>query len=60
MLNSLRGIWSHDDGGELAEYALLAAVILLFVMSSALAIGTNAKTVFTTIFKSVAGQLSAS
>jgi Flp pilus assembly pilin Flp len=59
MLNFLRGVWSHDDGGEIAEYALLAAVILLFLMSSALAIGANAKTVFTTIFKSVAGHLSA-
>ncbi len=53
MLNLLWRLWSEDDGQDIAEYALMLAVVLLIVLASVSAIGTNANTVF----NSVASQL---
>ncbi len=56
MLHMLRQLWIQDDGQDVAEYALMLAVVLLIVVASVSAIGTNANTVF----NSVASQLTAS
>jgi Flp pilus assembly pilin Flp len=56
MLNTLWRIWIEDDGQDIAEYALMLAVILLIVVASVSAIGTNANT----IFNSVASKLTTS
>ncbi len=49
-------IWNDDQGQDIAEYALMLAVILIIVVAAVSAIGTNANTVF----NAVASQLSAS
>ncbi len=53
MLQLLWRLWTEDDGQDIAEYALMLAVVLLIVLASVSAIGTNANTVF----NSVASQL---
>jgi Flp pilus assembly pilin Flp len=47
MLNTLWKIWSDDDGQDIAEYALMLAVVLLLVVGAVSAIGSNANTIFT-------------
>jgi len=42
----LRKLWADDEGQDIAEYAMMLAVILLIVAASVGAIGTNANTVF--------------
>ncbi|MGA3209816.1 MAG: hypothetical protein ABSD20_00835 [Terriglobales bacterium] len=46
-MNLLRKMWTDDDGQDVAEYALMLAVILVIVIASVKAIGTAANTVFT-------------
>jgi pilus assembly protein Flp/PilA len=46
MTEILRKMWIDDDGQDVAEYALMLAVILLVVLTAVQAIGTNANTIF--------------
>ncbi len=46
MLELLRHVWIDDDGQDIAEYALMLAVVLLIVVAAVSAIGTNANSVF--------------
>jgi Flp pilus assembly pilin Flp len=46
MRQLLTRIWNNDDAQDIAEYALLLAVILVIVISVVTAIGTNANTIF--------------
>ncbi len=46
MLELLRHVWMDDQGQDIAEYALMLAVVLLIVVAAVSAIGTNANTVF--------------
>ncbi len=56
MLQMLYGIWNDDAGQDIAEYALMLAVVLLLVLGAVQAIGKNANT----IFSSAAAQLTTS
>jgi Flp pilus assembly pilin Flp len=40
------GLWNYDHGQDIAEYAVMLAVILIIVMGTIRLIGTNANTVF--------------
>ncbi len=53
MLELLRRLWQEDEGQDIAEYALMLAVILLIVAATVTSIGTNANAVFS----SAAGKL---
>ncbi len=55
-MDSLCKIWNDDRGQDIAEYALMLAVILILVVAAVTAIGTNANT----IFSSAAAQLTTS
>ena len=46
MLSVLRGLWHNDDGQDIAEYAVMLAVILVLVVGTVRLIGSNANTVF--------------
>jgi Flp pilus assembly pilin Flp len=46
MTDILRSVWQDDQGQDIAEYALMLAVILVIVILTVKAIGTNANTVF--------------
>jgi len=49
----LRGLWSEDDGQDIAEYAVMLAVILVIVVGTIRLIGTNANNVFSSVASSI-------
>ncbi len=46
MSELLRKIWQGDEGQDIAEYAVMLAVILVIVIGTIKLIGTQANTVF--------------
>jgi len=46
MLEFARRVWSEDEGQDIAEYAVMLAVILVLVVGTIRLIGSNANTVF--------------
>jgi Flp pilus assembly pilin Flp len=53
MLQFLRHVWSEEQGQDIAEYAVMLAVILVLVIGTVRLIGTNANTVFSEVASSV-------
>ncbi len=53
MADILRRGWLDDDGQDIAEYAVMLAVILLIVMGSIRLIGSNANNVFSSAASSI-------
>ena len=46
MPRMLWNLWSSEDGQDIAEYAVMLAVILVIVVGTIRLIGTNANSVF--------------
>ena len=46
MKRMFSGLWSNDAGQDVAEYALMLAVLLVVVAGAVAAIGTNADIIF--------------
>ena len=46
MLTLVRTMWLDDEGQDIAEYAVMLAVILVIVIGTIKVIGTQANTVF--------------
>jgi Flp pilus assembly pilin Flp len=46
MINLVRTMWLNDEGQDIAEYAVMLAVILVIVVGTIKLIGTKANTVF--------------
>jgi Flp pilus assembly pilin Flp len=46
MVDLMRRVWSDDEGQDIAEYAVMLAVILVIVVGTIKLIGTKANTVF--------------
>jgi Flp pilus assembly pilin Flp len=46
MRQLLTRVWNNDDAQDIAEYAIMLAVILVIVLGVVTAIGSNAKTIF--------------
>jgi Flp pilus assembly pilin Flp len=49
----LRRLWSDNEGQDIAEYAVMLAVILVIVVGTIRLIGTNANTVFSQVGSSI-------
>jgi Flp pilus assembly pilin Flp len=49
----LRRTWSDDQGQDIAEYAVMLAVILVIVVGTIRLIGSNANTVFSQAASSI-------
>ena len=45
----LRQLWSDERGQDIAEYAVMLAVILVIVVGTIRLIGSNANTVFSSV-----------
>jgi pilus assembly protein Flp/PilA len=45
----LRRLWSEESGQDIAEYAVMLAVILVIVIGTVRLIGSNANTVFSQV-----------
>jgi Flp pilus assembly pilin Flp len=55
MTNLLRRLWSEEQGQDIAEYAVMLAVILVIVVGTVRLIGGNANNVFSNVSSSIAG-----
>jgi len=53
MANVLRRLWSNQEGQDIAEYAVLLAVILVLVVGTVRLIGANANNVFSATASSI-------
>ncbi|MBZ5599624.1 MAG: Flp family type IVb pilin [Acidobacteriia bacterium] len=53
MAYLLRTLWSDDGGQDIAEYAVMLAVILVLIVGTIRLIGTNANNVFSSAASSI-------
>jgi len=53
MLTMLQRLWSEDKGQDIAEYAVMLAVILVLVVGTVRLIGSNANNVFSNVASSI-------
>ena len=49
MANLLNQLWNDDRGQDIAEYAVMLAVILVIVVGTIRLIGSNANNVFSQV-----------
>jgi Flp pilus assembly pilin Flp len=54
MANFFRKMWSNDEGQDIAEYAVMLAVILVIVVGTIRLIGGSANNVFSSVASSIA------
>ena len=50
---TLSRLWVGDDGQDIAEYAVMLAVILVLVVGTIRLVGSNANNVFSAVASSV-------
>ena len=53
MTNMIRTLWADDSGQDIAEYAVMLAVILVLVVGTVRLIGSNANTAFSSVASSL-------
>ena len=49
----VRGLWRDQEGQDIAEYAVMLAVILVIVVGTVRLIGSNANNVFSSVASSI-------
>lgn len=49
MIEKIRRLWKEDHGQDVAEYAVMLAVILVIVIGTVRLIGGNANNVFSQV-----------
>ena len=53
MSNFIRKLWSEEAGQDIAEYAVMLAVILVLVVGTVRLIGSNANNAFSSVASSL-------
>jgi Flp pilus assembly pilin Flp len=53
MAVMVRRLWSDDQGQDIAEYAVMLAVILVLVVGTVRLIGSNANNAFSSVASSI-------
>jgi Flp pilus assembly pilin Flp len=53
MKSIIRRLWREEQGQDIAEYAVMLAVILVIVVGTIRLIGSNANKVFSSVASSV-------
>jgi Flp pilus assembly pilin Flp len=53
MKSIVRGLWHEDQGQDIAEYAVMLAVILVIVVGTIRLVGSNANNVFSSVGSAV-------
>lgn len=53
MSKLIRRLWSEESGQDIAEYAVMLAVILVLVVGTVRLIGSNANTAFSQVASSL-------
>ncbi|HLW88346.1 MAG TPA: hypothetical protein VKR57_07610 [Terriglobales bacterium] len=54
MKSNFRRLWRDDEAQDIAEYAVMLAVILVIVVGTIRLIGANANNVFSSVASSIA------
>jgi Flp pilus assembly pilin Flp len=54
MNSVLHRLWQGEEGQDIAEYAVMLAVILVIVVGTIRLIGSNANNVFSSVASSIA------
>ncbi|MFZ0287048.1 MAG: hypothetical protein WAL32_17610 [Terriglobales bacterium] len=54
MNNIFRKLWRNEEAQDIAEYAVMLAVILVIVVGTIRLIGANANNVFSSVASSIA------
>ena len=49
MIKAIRQLWTEENGQDVAEYAVMLAVILVIVIGTVRLIGGNANNVFSQV-----------
>jgi len=52
-MNLVSTLWTDEKGQDIAEYAVMLAVILVLVVGTVRLIGSNANTVFSNVASSI-------
>jgi Flp pilus assembly pilin Flp len=53
VVKLFRRIWKDDQGQDIAEYAVMLAVILVIVVGTIRLVGSNANNVFSSVASSI-------
>jgi Flp pilus assembly pilin Flp len=53
MSHLFRSFWIDEEGQDIAEYAVMVAVILIVVIGTIRLIGSNSNTVFSNVASSI-------
>lgn len=53
MYEAIKRLWMDDDGQDIAEYAVMLAVILVIVVGTIKLIGGNANNVFSQVSSAI-------
>jgi Flp pilus assembly pilin Flp len=53
MKKFVRSLWNNQEGQDIAEYAVMLAVILVIVVGTIRLVGSNANNVFSSVASSV-------
>ncbi|HMJ22950.1 MAG TPA: hypothetical protein VK513_13620 [Terriglobales bacterium] len=53
MYKLIKRIWSDDQGQDIAEYAVMLAVILVLVVGTIRLVGSNANNAFSSVASSI-------
>jgi Flp pilus assembly pilin Flp len=53
MKKFVRSLWNEQEGQDIAEYAVMLAVILVIVVGTIRLVGSNANKVFSSVASSV-------
>ena len=53
MKNLLRNLWRENQGQDIAEYAVMLAVILVIVVGTIRLVGSQANNVFSNVASSI-------
>lgn len=53
MISLFRTLWSQEEGQDIAEYAVMLAVILVIVVGTLQLIGGSANNVFSSVASSI-------
>ena len=54
MTDLAKLLWRNEEGQDIAEYAVMLAVILVIVIGTVRLIGSNANNVFSSVASSIA------
>jgi Flp pilus assembly pilin Flp len=53
MKKFVQSLWNNQDGQDIAEYAVMLAVILVIVVGTIRLVGSNANTTFSSVASAV-------